>query len=218
MKKITAIAITLALVIALFAGCGAETPPPMDPPHDILVPVPLEPIEPDLPGAAIDYWAFITSLGYLLDGRTWAAPIDIDPESLIMWYVAYAQIRPADTYGDNESGYLTVPAENLERTIYQYFGLEASRFRSAIDTGVFDSDNKVYILANPIPEVIQSILLTRVEEMIGEPGLILNFSVTINQETADFILEVYRNDDDTFRFISLADGDGAFGRDAVLTR
>ena len=226
MRKIFTFVLALALVVALFAACT-----PTSEPNDGVEPIMLIPVEDDFAGSDVDYWDFVRPLGYLLDGATWHDSTGIGAERLLMWYVTYAMefkgIELSDFEVEGLDG-LRIPAEPFETAVYRYFGTSAlviiseSIYNSENPlsefSDFFDVETTTYILHAEPPIIAQTIMLHRVEEMIGEPELEITFSVTIGAETAGYILHLIRVNDDTFHFLSLTGLDGETDRAAFLSR
>ena len=204
MKKALSVVLILALVVTLFAACGRaeEAVEEYETPTFIL-----EPVEPDHPRADIDYWDFIRPLGYLLGGAMWASADQIEIDRLVMWYVLYARdVRDIDIteFAIENEGLFHIPGERLEETVYRYFGIPVGVLRAS---ELYNEEAGVFILAEEIPDLVQSLLLRRVQEAGSEFSIL--FSVSANQETTYFVTDVILNEDGTFRFVSLLNPDTA---------
>ena len=214
MKKIITFVMAVVMVVMLFSACTAPEPPaePENEP-DMYV---LEPVDVVFQGSGVNYWSFIEPLGYLLDGSTWASPMYIETQRLIRWYAVYMRDEQQEDIAQflmPGGDFFLFPAAELERTVYQYFGVPAHRLRNS---EFFNEMNQTYAVAATLPAFTPTPLLRQVDEMIGERELIISFGVATNQQSLEYLLEVRRNSDGTFRYLTLTCPNGETDRPGTL--
>jgi len=197
MKKITLIAICLAVVCA-FAGCTTgNAPDPASEPVSLGESAPAEPVILEDESENVDHEAVISSLGFLLAGTDWAQPGDIAAENMVVWYAYHVRETNLDN-AEYMSKYLVegqdeffFPAAEFEAAVQETFGIDAEIFRENAE--VYNEETRTYKVPTEMPDLAESTTVLTGAEINGDENKITFLLTVAGEEPVVRILTVLNN-------------------------